>query len=110
MKPIDPQAASIQWGIEIETRVPDSCGIDVCPYHHGCPVRVALDATSALPLKWLKDGEVLGMANGGKTTIHVGKDGKYKINDANIVASIPVSNGMIHVIDGVLLPPPPAAK
>ena len=66
--------------------------------------------TSALPLKWLKDGEVLGMANGGKTTIHVGKDGKYKINDANIVASIPVSNGMIHVIDGVLLPPPPVAK
>lgn len=66
--------------------------------------------TSALPLKWLKDGEVLGMANGGKTTIHVDKDGKYKINDANIVASIPVSNGMIHVIDGVLLPPPPAAK
>lgn len=66
--------------------------------------------TSALPLKWLKDGEVLGMANGAKTTIHVSKDGKYKINDANIVASIPVSNGMIHVIDGVLLPPPPAAK
>ena len=66
--------------------------------------------TSALPLKWLKDGDTLGMANGAKTTIHVDKDGKVKINDANIIASIPVSNGIIHVIDAVLLPPPPAAR
>jgi uncharacterized surface protein with fasciclin (FAS1) repeats len=66
--------------------------------------------TSALPLKWLKDGDVLGMANGGKVTIHVDKDGKVKVNDANIIASIPTTNGMIHVIDTVLLPPPPAAK
>lgn len=51
-----------------------------------------------------KEGQVLGMANGGKATMHV-KDGKVKINDANVVASIPVSNGIIHVIDGVLLPP-----
>ncbi|MCC7075314.1 MAG: fasciclin domain-containing protein [Deltaproteobacteria bacterium] len=66
--------------------------------------------TSALQLKWLKDGEVLGMANGGKTTIKVAKDGKVTINGANVVASIPTTNGMIHVIDAVLLPPPPAPK
>lgn len=66
--------------------------------------------TSALQLKWLKDGEVLGMANGGKTTIKVAKDGKVTINGANVIASIPTSNGMIHVIDAVLLPPPPAPK
>jgi uncharacterized surface protein with fasciclin (FAS1) repeats len=30
------------------------------------------------------------------------------INGAKIVASVPASNGIIHVIDGVLLPP--AAK
>jgi hypothetical protein len=35
MKPIDTQAASIQWGIEIETRIPDSCGIAVGPYPNG---------------------------------------------------------------------------
>jgi uncharacterized surface protein with fasciclin (FAS1) repeats len=64
--------------------------------------------TSALQLKWLKDGEQLGMANGKKTTVHVGKDGKVKINDANVIASIPVSNGIVHVVDAVLLPP--AAK
>ena len=34
------------------------------------------------------------------------KDGKVMVNGtANIVASIPASNGIIHVIDAVLLPP-----
>lgn len=33
------------------------------------------------------------------------KDGKVLVNDAAIVASITASNGIIHVIDGVLLPP-----
>ena len=64
--------------------------------------------TSALQLKWFKDGETIGIANGAKVTMHVAKDGKVMVNDANIVASIPVSNGMVYVIDAVLLPPPPA--
>lgn len=38
------------------------------------------------------------------------KGGKVTINGANILASIPVSNGMVHVIDGVLLPPPKPEK
>jgi len=57
--------------------------------------------------KSFKDGQVLSMANGQKVTFHV-KDGKVSINDANIIASIPASNGIVHVIDSVLLPPPPA--
>ena len=44
------------------------------------------------------------MANGGKVTIHI-KDGKIMANDANVVASVKASNGVIHVIDAVLLPP-----
>lgn len=52
----------------------------------------------------LKDGMVLGMANGGKVTVHVGADGKIKVNDANVVASVRASNGAVHIIDGVLLP------
>lgn len=51
-----------------------------------------------------KDGQVLGAANGKKVTMHV-KDGKVMVNDAVIVASVPAANGMVHVIDGVLLPP-----
>jgi uncharacterized surface protein with fasciclin (FAS1) repeats len=66
--------------------------------------------TSALKLAWFKDGEQLGMANGKKTTIRVAKDGKVTINGANILATIPVSNGMVYVIDAVLLPPAAAAK
>lgn len=54
----------------------------------------------------LTDGEVIGQVNGGDITI-TKKDGKLLVNGtAVIMASIPASNGMIHVIDGVLLPPP----
>ncbi|MFO0745882.1 MAG: fasciclin domain-containing protein [Myxococcota bacterium] len=62
--------------------------------------------TSTYETKSLKDGQTIGMANGQKVTIHVDAEGKVKVNDANIVASIRASNGIVHVIDGVLLPPP----
>lgn len=53
----------------------------------------------------LQDGQVIGQVNGNNLTI-TKKDGKLVVNGtANIVASIPASNGIIHVIDGVLLPP-----
>jgi uncharacterized surface protein with fasciclin (FAS1) repeats len=57
-----------------------------------------------LNLEQLHDGQVLGMVNGGNATIHI-KDGKMMINDATIVASVPASNGIVHVIDKVILPP-----
>lgn len=60
--------------------------------------------TTAYESKDFKDGETLGMANGAKVTLHV-KDGKVMVNDANIIASIPASNGIIHVIDAVLQKP-----
>lgn len=54
----------------------------------------------------MQDGQTLNEVNGGNITISK-KDGKVMINNnANIVASIPASNGIIHVVDGVLLPPP----
>lgn len=52
----------------------------------------------------LKDGMELGMANGKKVKIQH-KDGKILINGATILASIRASNGVVHVVDGVLLPP-----
>jgi len=57
-----------------------------------------------LNLESLQDGQNLGMVNGGNATVHI-KDGKYLINDANIIASVPASNGIVHVIDKVILPP-----
>jgi uncharacterized surface protein with fasciclin (FAS1) repeats len=60
---------------------------------------------SALKAESFKDGQVLGMVNGDNVTVSV-KDGKIMLNNsATIVASVPASNGIIHVIDGVLLPP-----
>ena len=53
----------------------------------------------------LTDGQVIGQVNGGNITISE-KAGKFLVNGtATIIASIPASNGIIHVIDGVLLPP-----
>lgn len=53
----------------------------------------------------LQDGQVIGQVNGNNITI-MKKDGKLVVNGtANIIATIPASNGIIHVIDGVLLPP-----
>jgi uncharacterized surface protein with fasciclin (FAS1) repeats len=52
----------------------------------------------------MKEGQVLGEVNGGNIKITM-KDGKPLINGkAHIIASIPASNGMIHVIDEVLTP------
>jgi len=51
----------------------------------------------------LQDGQIINMANGGNVTIGV-KDGKITVNGARILASVPASNGIVHVIDGVLLP------
>ena len=54
----------------------------------------------------LQDGQTLGQVNGGNIIVSK-KDGKIMLNGtATIIASIPASNGIIHVIDGVLLPPP----
>jgi len=57
-----------------------------------------------LDQSFFKDGQMLGMVNGGKVTMGV-KDGKVTVNGANILGSVPCSNGIIHVIDAVLLPP-----
>lgn len=60
--------------------------------------------TSSLKAESFTDGQTLGMVNGGNVTISV-KDGKVMLNgSATIIASVQASNGMVHVIDGVLLP------
>ncbi len=61
--------------------------------------------TSSLRTEYFTDGQTLGMVNGDNITVSV-KDGKITLNGtATIVATVPASNGIVHVIDGVLLPP-----
>ena len=51
------------------------------------------------------DGQAVATVNGADITIGVDGD-TVKINDATVTAvDIPASNGVIHVIDSVLLPP-----
>ncbi|MBD0377788.1 MAG: fasciclin domain-containing protein, partial [Flavisolibacter sp.] len=53
----------------------------------------------------LQDGQTYNQVNGGNITISK-KDGKIVVNNtANVIATIPASNGIIHVMDAVLLPP-----
>lgn len=52
----------------------------------------------------LSDGMKAKTVNGGEITITIA-DGNVKVNGAQVVlADVATSNGVIHVIDGVLLP------
>ena len=71
--------------------------VDILQYH------VAVGVFKA---DMLQDGQTIGQVNGSNITIAKKADGIYVNGTAKIVASIPASNGIIHVIDAVLLPPP----
>lgn len=60
-------------------------------------------AVGVYKVDMLRDGQQLSMANGGNVTVGV-QGGKVTINGANIIATVPASNGIVHVIDAVLLP------
>jgi len=52
----------------------------------------------------LSDGMEATTVNGGKITIHI-HDGKVLVNDAEVVlADVETDNGVIHVINKVILP------
>ncbi|MCC6370179.1 MAG: fasciclin domain-containing protein [Bacteroidia bacterium] len=53
--------------------------------------------------EYMQDGQEFDMVFGGKVKI-TAKDGKLYVNNSEIVASIATSNGIIHVINDVLLP------
>lgn len=70
--------------------------IDILQYHV---------FVSALQPDFLNQDNTLNMVNGDDMTITL-KDGKPVLNGkANILASIPAANGIVYVIDDVLLPP-----
>lgn len=69
---------------------------DILQYH------VAL---GVMKPEMLRNGQTLGMVNGSNAKITVA-DGVVMINDAKIIATVPASNGIVCVIDKVILPPP----
>lgn len=56
-----------------------------------------------LKIEYMQDGQEFDMVFGGKVKI-TKKGDKTFVNGSEIVASIPTSNGIIHVIGDVLLP------
>jgi uncharacterized surface protein with fasciclin (FAS1) repeats len=61
-------------------------------------------AVGVYKLDNLKDGQTINQVNLDNVTIGV-KNGKYSVNGANIVGTVPASNGVVYVVDAVLLPP-----
>ena len=58
----------------------------------------------SLKAEYFQDGQQFEMVNGGKIMI-TKKDNKTYVNgNSEIIASIPASNGIIHVVNAVLLP------
>lgn len=61
-------------------------------------------AVGVYKLENLRDGQTINQVNLDNITVGV-KDGKYTVNGANIVGTVPASNGVVYVVDAVLLPP-----
>lgn len=53
---------------------------------------------------FLKNFKKLGQADDNSTTVEV-KDGEVYIGGARIIASVKAGNGIVHVVDKVILPP-----
>jgi len=64
-------------------------------YYHAAPVIYKDDL--------LSDGRQIYMANGDNTIVKVTEDGIF-INDAKILGTVDGTNGVVHVVDKVLLP------
>lgn len=60
-------------------------------------------AVGVYKLESLRDGQTLGMVNRSSIKFKV-TNGKVSINGVNVLASVPASNGIVHIIDGVLTP------
>lgn len=52
----------------------------------------------------MKDGDVLEMSDGTSVTLHL-VDGKIQVDNANILGEVKTVNGIVYVVDKVLLPP-----
>jgi len=61
-------------------------------------------AAGTYKLKDLKDGGTIGQATGDNVNIEVKEDVIY-VNGAKVLGTIVATNGVVHVIDAVLLPP-----
>jgi len=67
----------------------------ILQHHAGVPILLTKD---------IQDGQTMTMSDGTKVTFHVQGD-KVMVDGATILGSISGANGVVHVIDKVLVPP-----
>lgn len=70
-------------------------------------LRKILQHHAAVPIKLqkdMKDGEQMPMSDGSKVTFHVSGD-TVKVDEATILGSVSGVNGIVYVVDTVILPP-----
>jgi uncharacterized surface protein with fasciclin (FAS1) repeats len=92
-------AALGSLGLTAEQLLADKATLSSILTYHVIPGEVPSSAVVTM------DGETATTVNGATVTIGVDGD-TVTINDATVTAAdIPASNGIIHVIDSVLLPP-----
>jgi uncharacterized surface protein with fasciclin (FAS1) repeats len=61
-------------------------------------------AVPVVPLASMQEGQVLSMSDGTKVTLHrVGE--KVSVEGANILGTVNAVNGVVYVVDAVVLPP-----
>lgn len=59
----------------------------------------------AIREEYIQDGMTLNQVNLDNVTLNKSTDGKIKVNGANVLGVVKASNGVVYVIDAVLLPP-----
>ena len=92
-------AALESLGLTAEQLLADQATLSSILTYHVLPGEVPASAVVTM------DGETAETVNGATVTIGVDGD-TVTINDATVTtADVPASNGIIHVIDSVLLPP-----
>jgi len=62
-------------------------------------------AVGGYKTEYMQDGQIIGMANGDNITISLAADKIIVNGSATIVATVPASNGVIYIVDAVILPP-----
>ncbi|MDC1508611.1 fasciclin domain-containing protein [Saprospiraceae bacterium] len=95
--PTDDAFAALPEGtVEALLQDPSGALTDILLYHAAAGTALSTD---------LSDGLVVSTLNGKNVTVTINNDGIF-INDAQVtVADIIADNGVVHVIDAVLLPP-----
>jgi uncharacterized surface protein with fasciclin (FAS1) repeats len=93
----DAFAAVPQETLDALAADPEGALTDVLTYHVVAGKVMSTD---------LSDGMMAETVNGESLEITINDDGSVMVNDANVVtADIETANGVIHVIDAVLIPP-----